>query len=45
MKSSKPLISFPLHFAIYIEEDVPFSDLEPYQDTLHSDQTVPPNGQ
>jgi hypothetical protein len=23
---------FPLHFAIFIEQGVPFSDLEPYQE-------------
>jgi hypothetical protein len=25
---------FPLRFAIFIEKDVPFSDLEPYQETF-----------
>jgi hypothetical protein len=25
---------FPLHFAIFIEEGVPFSDLEPYRENL-----------
>jgi hypothetical protein len=29
---------FPLHFAIYIEEGVPFSDLEPYRENLPPDQ-------
>ena len=25
---------FPLHFAVFIEQGVPFSDLEPYQENL-----------
>jgi hypothetical protein len=29
---------FPLHFAIYIEEGVPFSDLEPYREDVPVDQ-------
>jgi hypothetical protein len=29
---------FPLHLAIYIEEGVPFSDLEPYRENLPLDQ-------
>jgi hypothetical protein len=32
---------FPLHFAIFIEEGVPFSDLEPYRENLPLDETQP----
>jgi hypothetical protein len=32
---------FPLHSPINIEEDVPFSDLEPYQENLLFDKPQP----
>jgi hypothetical protein len=32
---------FPLHFALFIEEGVPFSDLGPYQGNVPIDQAEP----
>ncbi len=29
---------FPLHFAIYIKEGIPFSDLEPYRENLPNNE-------
>jgi hypothetical protein len=33
---------FPLHFAIFVEEGVPFSDLEPYRANLPLDNRASP---